>query len=166
MNRFKRILCAVLSVCMLSMPVAFSVTATEDISSLEQQLQELEQKNSEYQAILDKTQADIEEKEEYKNALISKIEVLDDKMELTRGSIAELNSSIDQKQAEIEQANLDIEEQMDALCERLRTIYMAGSASNLEIILGAKDFSDFIDKMELVKTLSIYDKDLIEDINS
>ena len=166
MNRFKRILCAVLSVCMLSMPVAFSVTATEDISSLEQQLQELEQKNSEYQAILDKTQADIEEKEEYKNALVSKIEVLDDKIELTRSSIAELNSSIDQKQAEIEQANLDIEEQMDALCERLRTIYMAGSASNLEIILGAKDFSDFIDKMELVKTLSNYDKELIEDINS
>lgn len=166
MNRLKRILCAVLSACILSMPLAFSVTATEDISSLEQQLQELEEKNSEYQAILDQTKADIEEKEEYKNALVSKIEVLDDKIALTRESIAELNSSIEQKQAEINQANADIEGQMDALCERLRTIYMAGSASNLEIILGAKDFSDFIDKMELVKTLSNYDKELIDDINS
>ncbi|MBQ1507615.1 MAG: peptidoglycan DD-metalloendopeptidase family protein [Ruminococcus sp.] len=42
---------------------------------------------------------------------------------------------------------------------------MSGSASDLEIILGAKDFSDFVDKMTLVQTLSSYDKDLIDDVN-
>lgn len=165
--KLKRILCAVLSVCMLSLPIAASVlgAGAEDIGSLEQQLQELENKNSEYQKILDQAESDIKDKEEYNEALVNKIKTLDEKIILTRESIQQLNDSIETKQKEIDDANEDIQEQVDALCVRLRTIYMAGSASDLEIILGAKDFSDFVDKMTLVKTLSNYDKNLIEEIN-
>lgn len=168
MNRLKRILCTFLSICLVSMPVTLSVTTTgaTDISSLEEQLREYEKQSAEYQAILDKTKADIKEKEAYSKALVSKIEVLDDKMIITRDSILELNESIKQKTADIDQANQDMEQQLDALCSRLRTIYMAGSASDLEILLGAKDFSDLIDKMSLVKILSNYDKELIDDINT
>lgn len=167
MNRLKRILCALLCVCIISMPVALSAASAgaESIDSLQQQLQELEQKNEEYQEILDKTQEDIDEKEKYNEALVSKIEVLDDKIALTRESISDLNDSIDEKQKDINQANEDIDGQLDTLCERLRTIYMAGNASDIEIIFGAKDFSDFIDKVSLIKTLSNYDKELIDDIN-
>ncbi|MGN0491186.1 murein hydrolase activator EnvC family protein [Ruminococcus sp.] len=167
MNRLKRILCALLSICIISMPVALSAASAgaESIDSLQQQLQELEQKNEEYQEILDKTQEDINEKEEYNEALVSKIEVLDDKIALTRESISDLNDSIEEKQKDIDRANNDIDGQLDTLCERLRTIYMAGNASDIEIIFGAKDFSDFIDKVSLIKTLSNYDKELIDDIN-
>ena len=38
---------------------------------------------------------------------------------------------------------------------------MAGEVSSLEIILQAKDFSDLIDKMELVRSISNYDDNLI-----
>ena len=168
MRKSKRILSILLGICLLMMPIAssFSALAEDSIASLEQQLEELEKQSEEYQAILDQTQSDIEEKEEYIDALVSKISVLDDKIELTHQSIDELNVSIEAKQDAIEQANEDIEEQMETLCSRLRTIYMAGSASDLEIIFGAKDFSDFIDKMQLVKTLSNYDKKLIDSINA
>lgn len=156
-----------LSVCIISMPFALSVSSAgaESIDSLQQELKELEQKNQEYQDILDKTQEDINEKEEYSKALVSKVEVLDDKIALTRESINDLNDSIDEKEKDIEQANSEIEDQLDALCERLRIIYMAGNASDIEIIFGAKDFSDFIDKVSLIKTLSNYDKTLIDEIN-
>lgn len=156
-----------LSVCIISMPFALSVSSAgaESIASLQQELKELEQKNQEYQDILDKTQEDINEKEEYSKALVSKVEVLDDKIALTRESINDLNDSIDEKEKDIEQANSEIEDQLDALCERLRIIYMAGNASDIEIIFGAKDFSDFIDKVSLIKTLSNYDKTLIDEIN-
>lgn len=166
-SKIKRILCVLLSICMVSVPVAFSITAsgTESIESLEQQLKDLEQKNQEYQDILDKTQSDIAEKESYNTALVSRIEVLDDKIAISHKKIDKLNSDIAQKQSDIDKANADIDGQMDALCNRIRTIYMAGNASDLEIILGAKDFSDFIDKMEIIRTLSNYDKGLIDDIN-
>lgn len=167
MNRFKRILCAILSVCLISMPIAFSAVSAgaESIDSMQQQLQALEDKNREYQDILDKTESNIAEKEEYNNALVSKVEVLDDKIAITKDSITDLNKSIEEKQADIYKANQDIEDQLDTLSERLRIIYMAGNTSDLEIILGAKDFSDFIDKVSLVQTLSSYDKELIDGIN-
>ena len=166
-NKIKRIVCILLSVCIVSFPVCFSmaVSGTDSIESLEQQLKDLEQKNQEYQDILDKTQSEINQKESYNAALVSKIGVLDDKIAISHKKIDELNSDIEKKQADIDKANADIDGQMDALCNRIRTIYMAGNASDLEIILGAKDFSDFIDKMELIKTLSNYDKELIDDIN-
>lgn len=153
---------------LLCLCMAFSVVITasgaDDIDSLESQLEELERQNEEFQAILDQTNQDIADKEEYSEALVGKIEVLDEKIALAHESIDELNSSIDEKEAEIEQANSDIETQMETLRSRIRTIYMAGNASDLEIILGAKDFSDFLDKMELVKSLSTYDRSLIGDI--
>lgn len=164
-SKLKKVLCAVLSACMISVPLTIPMTVSgEDVSSLEQQLQELEEKNEEYQAVLDKTQSDIKEKEKYKDALVKKVEVLDDKIALTREKIEELNASIEQKQKEVDEANANIEDQLDALSNRLRIIYMAGSATDLEIILGAKDFSDLIDKVQLVKTLSSYDKELIDGI--
>lgn len=168
MNRLKRILCVLLSMCIISMPVAFSMTVsgTDSVSSLEQQLKDLDEKNKEYQDILDKTQSNIDEKEKYNSALVSKINVLDDKIKLSHEKIDSLNTEIKDKQAEINKANSQIDGQMNTLRNRIRTIYMAGNASDLEIILGAKDFSDFIDKMELVKTLSTYDKNLIDKIKT
>ena len=164
--KLKRILCALLSVCMISLPISMSVfsAGAESISSLQQKLEDLEKQNKDYQSILDKAESDIKDKEEYKDALVNKIKNLNDKIAITRESIEALNSDIEAKQTDINNANSDIKSQVDALCVRLRTIYMAGSASDLEIILGAKDFSDFVDKMELVKTLSNYDKKLIGEI--
>ena len=169
MKKIKAILCAMLAVCLMAVPlssaVVFDAGGVEDVQSLQDQIKALDEKSAEYQAILDATQTDINEKEQYGEALISKIQVLNDKVILTRQSIEEMNQGIKDKQAQIDQGNQDIEGQIDALCERLHIIYMAGSASNLEILLGAKDFDDFIDKMELVKSLSAYDKQMIDDIN-
>lgn len=55
---------------------------------------------------------------------------------------------------------------MTQLRARLRAIYIAGDTSSLEIILGAKDFSDFIDKAELVESISSYDSNLINELKS
>ena len=167
MKRLKMILCAMLSVCIVSAPVFGSVVSVsaEDVDSLRAQLIELKEKESEYKAILSQSENEIADQKEYNDALVEKISVLGEKINLTRESIAKLNESIAENQKKIDAGNASIEGQLDALCERLRAIYMAGSASDLEIILGAKDFSDLIDKMNLVKSLSKYDQDLIDQVN-
>ena len=53
---------------------------------------------------------------------------------------------------------------MDVLRERLKAIYIAGEVSSLEVILGAKDFSDFLDKLQLVQYVSNHDEELINKI--
>ena len=168
MNKLKRILCAMLCVCMISIPMAIptTVSAEDSISDLEQQLQQLEQENQKYQKILDDTKSDIAEKEEYKSALVSKVQVLDEKIAVTREKISSLNDDIKEKQAAYDKGLSEVEDQFDALANRLRILYMSGNATDLEIIFGAKDFSDLIDKMELVKSLANSDKELISEIQT
>lgn len=168
MNKLKRILCAMLCVCMISIPMAMptTVSAEDSISDLEQQLQQLEQENQKYQKILDDTKSDIAEKEEYKSALVSKVQVLDEKIAVTREKISSLNDDIKEKQDAYDKGLSEVEDQFDALANRLRILYMSGNATDLEIIFGAKDFSDLIDKMELVKSLANSDKELISEIQT
>ena len=168
MNKLKRILCAMLCVCMISIPMAIptTVSAEDSISDLEQQLQQLEQENEKYQKILDDTKSDIAEKEEYKSALVSKVQVLDEKIAVTREKISSLNDDIKEKQDAYDKGLSEVEDQFDALANRLRILYMSGNATDLEIIFGAKDFSDLIDKMELVKSLANSDKELISEIQT
>ena len=168
MNKLKRILCAMLCVCMISIPMAIptTVSAEDSISDLEQQLQQLEQENQKYQKILDDTKSDIAEKEEYKSALVSKVQVLDEKIAVTSEKISSLNDDIKEKQDAYDKGLSEVEDQFDALANRLRILYMSGNATDLEIIFGAKDFSDLIDKMELVKRLANSDKELISEIQT
>lgn len=168
MNKLKRILCAMLCVCMISIPMAIptTVSAEDSISDLEQQLQQLEQENEKYQKILDDTKSDIAEKEEYKSALVSKVQVLDEKIAVTREKISSLNDDIKEKQDAYDKGLSEVEDQFDALANRLRILYMSGNATDLEIIFGAKDFSDLIDKMELVRSLANSDKELISEIQT
>lgn len=181
-KRFKAVLCAILSVCVLTFSVypVFAAeqesteTVTEetqattidpnDIDALESRRQELQAQSDKYQQILEKTKENIADQEEYVNALVSKVKVLDDKIELSHQSINELNGKIQDKQTAIDNANKSIENQMNTLRNRLRNIYMAGNTTDLEIIFGAKSFSDFLDKMELVEALSDYDNNLINSI--
>ena len=168
MTKFKSILCALLCACMVSVPVAgsmLSASATENVESLKERLASLEQKEKEYQKVLETAESDIANSEEYNTALVAKITTLNEKIDVNRETIDTLNKNIAANQKLIDAANESIEEQLAALCERLRAIYMAGSASDLEIILGAKDFSDMIDKITLVKNLSKYDKELIDQVN-
>lgn len=153
---------------MISIPMAIptTVSAEDSISDLEQQLQQLEQENEKYQKILDDTKSDIAEKEEYKSALVSKVQVLDEKIAVTREKISSLNDDIKEKQDAYDKGLSEVEDQFDALANRLRILYMSGNATDLEIIFGAKDFSDLIDKMELVKSLANSDKELINEIQT
>lgn len=181
-RKFKAVLCAILSVCVLTFSV-YPVFAAEqesteavteetqattidpnDIDALESRRQELQAQSDKYQQILEKTKENIADQEEYVNALVSKVKVLDDKIEISHRSINDLNDKIQDKQAAIDDANKKIEDQMNTLRNRLRNIYMAGNTTDLEIIFGAKSFSDFLDKMELVEALSDYDNNLITSI--
>lgn len=160
----KRILSILMAIAMMSAAVVCA--SAEDIDSLESQLQSLKDESKKYQDILNNTKEDISEKEQYSEALVGKINVLGEQISLSHERISQLDSSISELQTKINEANQSIETQMDTLKNRIRTIYMAGGASDLEIILGARDFSDFLDKLELVKTLSAYDQNLIGNIRT
>lgn len=142
------------------------VGSADELSDYEQRQKELDKQAQEYQSIIDKTASDIAQKEEYKEALLSKISVLNEQILSGRTEIESLDTEISGLQSEIDDAREQISERMDTLRERVKVIYLSGETTSLEIILGAKDFEDFLDKLELVSYISNSDEKMIEELQS
>lgn len=162
MKILKRVFSSLMAVVIVFSAVVF--TSADTISDLEDQQAALEQEAAEYQAIIDEKQNDIDEQQEYVDALTANIATVNEEISIIRSKIDAYNDKIAEKAEAINELNLQAEENMDLLRQRLKSIYMAGDASTLEIVLGAKDFTDFVDKVQLVESLSEYDSNLIDDI--
>ena len=163
----KKIIATLLALTLLTCPFVLpTVSADTKTDEYKRQISELQEKEKKYSSQLSAAKSKIKDKEAYRETLVEQIGVLSAEISTFHSQIDELNVDIAAKQKKIKEAKKKIEVQMNTLKKRVRTIYMAGQASDLEIILGAKDFSDFLDKYELVKTLSDYDEKLINSIQT
>lgn len=138
----------------------------DELSDYEKRQKELDRQAQQYQSILDQTQNSISQKEEYKEALLNKISTLNEQIANGRGQIGELEQQISEMQGKIDGARNDISGRMDLLKKRLKAIYLSGETTSLEIILGAKSFEDFLDKVDLVSYMSNSDKKMINLLES
>ena len=77
---------------------------------------------------------------------------------------AEINAQIAQTQNEIVKMEADLKTRQDVLNRRVRAIYMHGQLNYLEVILGANSFSDFANRVELLKRVIRSDYNLILEI--
>ncbi|MDD5795624.1 MAG: peptidoglycan DD-metalloendopeptidase family protein [Oscillospiraceae bacterium] len=176
----KAIVCVVLCFCtaissILCLNGTSSVSAADkgQLSQLQQQSQEIENQQKQIDEKLEQARKDIENQEKLKETLEEKITSVEKQIDNLNKTVEEYNKQINRLQSGIDEKEAAIDDDYQKLRQRLRIIYMAGDASNLEIILGAKSFDDFIDKMDLVKCLGEADEKLISglqdsiaDINS
>lgn len=77
---------------------------------------------------------------------------------------AEINAQIAQTQNEIVKMEAYLKTRQDVLNRRVRAIYMHGQLNYLEVILGANSFSDFANRVELLKRVIRSDCNLILEI--
>ena len=162
MKNLKQIFSALLALTLVFSAVI--LTSADTISDLEDQQAQLEAEAEEYQAIIDEKQGEIDEQEEYVNALTANIATVNDEMSVIRSKIDLYNSQIAEKTENVNSLKVQSEDNMNLLRQRLNSIYKAGNASTIEIVLGAKDFTDFVDKVQLVESLSNYDSNLMDEI--
>lgn len=162
MKILKQIFTLLMALCIVLSAVF--LTSADTISDLEAQQEALEQEAAEYQAIIDEKQGEIDKQEEYVNALTANIATVNDEVAVIREKIDHYNSQIAEKTENVNSLKVQSEDNMNLLRQRLNSIYKAGNASTIEIVLGAKDFSDFVDKVQLVESLSDYDSKLMDEI--
>ena len=142
---------------------AVSATAAT-ISELESRQAELEAQKAEYQKQLNQSNAKVNEQQENVDALVGQVESVTEEIQISYKKIALLDEDIAKKEEQIGEKNKEIEANMDVLRQRIKTIYISGDVSSLEIILGAKDFTDFLDKLQLVEYVSNHDEALIQQV--
>lgn len=81
-----------------------------------------------------------------------------------RNKQAEINAQIVQTQNEIVKMEAYLKTRQNVLNRRVRAIYMHGQLNYLEVILGANSFSDFANRVELLKRVIRSDYNLILEI--
>lgn len=69
-------------------------------------------------------------------------------------------------QAELKKAEEELEKSIELLNKRVRNLYEVGNVSYLEVLLDASDFSDFVNRLELLKRVIQQDATTIDQVKS
>ena len=121
------------------------------------------------QTVLNKTLKNIkngiDQKQAYKNVVNNNIKSLQSQINTEAKKLDDLTRHIEQKEAIISETQKAIESQRDELAKRMCAIYKTCDTSALEILLGAKDFGDLLDKAEFVQKMTQQDANTITSLN-
>lgn len=79
---------------------------------------------------------------------------------------SQVNAQIQQTEVELTAAQKRLDERERVLNKRLRDVYMHGKLNYLEVILGAKNFTDFANRLEFLKRIVSADLNLITEIRA
>lgn len=158
----RRALCLLLCAALACTASAYAIA---DISEFSTRSQQLQQQQEELDKQLEQAREDATEQLQLQQALQAKIDNVQEQIDLLNTTISTYNKEIVKKEAQIRAQQEEIDQDYEILGQRIRAIYMAGEASTLEIILGAKDFSDFIDKAYLIESISSFDAKIIDELS-
>ncbi len=86
--------------------------------------------------------------------------------EASKAELAETESRMAENQRQLDELDKDYDQQSDRLGKRVRDIYINGQISYLDVLFGAKDFSDFMTRMDLLKRVIKQDYDLVQTVLS
>ncbi|MCR5636718.1 MAG: peptidoglycan DD-metalloendopeptidase family protein [Clostridiales bacterium] len=169
---FKRIIPVILSVCLV-IGVTYKFTTRtyaevtqDDIDAIKERQSELEKLDSELDAEIETARADISKQKDLCVALEKKIDNQQSEIDSVLQAIDVLNNEISQKEAAIADVQNEIDSDTERLRQRIKSLYLAGDTTTLEIILGAKDFDDLLDKSYVIKQMGEADAKIVDGLNS
>lgn len=166
-KRFYKIL-ALLLVIVIVVPVLGkgSVVRAEvtdsDVNNAKKEQEEIEKKLNEAKANLEKINAS-------KSDLQGYIKKLDEQLETINANIYSLSIKMEEKEdqikateEELEKAKQDKEEQYAAMKLRIQYMYETGQTTYLEAFLASESISDLLKRTEYVKSITEYDKKMMD----
>ena len=136
------------------------------LSSLKQQQSQLQKEQAAVSQKLKSLKSDKSKKIEYKNTLSEQINNIQSQIDNLNSQISTLNADIKSEESKIADKQKDIDANYTKLKGRLRAVYITGEASNIEIILNAKNIMDLSDKTELVRSITKHDTNLINTLKN
>ena len=123
-------------------------------------------------------EAEAEEAKKKSDALQMRIDsvselkkVLDEEASVAVADYDEKQNALDETVARLEENSVklletqrDLEKKHKVLEKRVRDIYINGQISYIDVLFGAKDFSDFLTRMDLLKRVISHDSNLINEV--
>ena len=135
-------------------------------SDLEDQYSELQRQAEEQQEITNKAAAKVESLSEKMRILQEDVDTATNAYNEVKDKLDAVNAQIDANTELLEKTEKDLKVKNKKLQQRVRDIYINGQISYVDVLFGAKDFSDFMTRMDILKRIIKHDYDLIMQVKS
>ena len=152
-----------LSVAIASMLLTGAVFPTvaddldDELQDLQGQIDEARNSQASWQEIIEDVAAKIK-------AIQVDLDAANARLKDIQNEQVKVNAQIRQTEEDIRKAQAYLEQRQKVLNLRVRSIYKFGQLNYLEVIMGAKSFSDFANRLELLKRVIQSDYSLILEI--
>ncbi len=145
--------------------------SAESLSDLQKRQQQIQSQKSGLENNISEKDQTISELQQQQDSVTAEIRKLDSaitesesKIRAKEQEIAKTKAEIERLRAEIEELKIRIAERTVVLEDRARSIQQnGGSASYIDVLLGAESFSDFVNRATAVTTLVNADKDILQE---
>lgn len=132
-------------------------------------ISDAQEKKNQAQSDLDAQNETIDSLQSQRDSLQSEIDQLDSELVNIIANMSILEDELADKEEELERVSVrlteaqeDEENQYNNMKKRIRYMYENGNSSFLEIVLGAKDFADFLNRVEYASQVYGHDRELLE----
>ena len=163
----KKFLILTLIMLLISSPVL----ADDDEFSDDEEIQQWEEEKTAYEAAAERAKAaaeliqgKIDSVSELKRELDADAAVATADYEEKQAALDETLYRIEENETKLAEVTAELNEKHSVLENRVRDIYINGQISYLDVLFGAKDFGDFLTRMDLLKRVMIRDSELVSDV--
>ncbi len=148
---------AVLAVAQfLTMGAQVEAATDANLQAMENKLAALKKQKDETAKKLAAAKNDRAEAVQYKSYIDQQMNIVNEEVATINDLIAELDVKIAETESEIASAQSERERQFENFKQVMLLTYEGGSASYVEMVLGAEDFYDFLTRVERVSSLMDY----------
>lgn len=143
MNQGRRLISGFLAV-MLSGCMVLSVGATNNITDMKKQQQQLEEQQK--------------EAESQKKSLAARVQELASSMKQTQNRLDSKRAEIDEAEQDLIMAKMEESEQYESMKLRIRYMYENSNVNVIELFMESDSIADFFHKTENIKKMTEYDR--------
>lgn len=161
----KRILSLLLVVALFvtMMSVSFVATASEE-DDVRSEISKLEQESQRLEAELAQLKKNKAEQVDIRKTLESQISNLQKEINTYTSAILQCKREIEESLKKIEEAEEKIVDTKETFKKRIRSMHMSNTDNNVQLLLGAQSFSDFLTIAQLTKSMTNQDQIVINKI--
>lgn len=148
----------------LTMAVLFSLTTVGTAladDDLENQLSDIQERAERQQQITNEAAARVDNISEQVRIIEDQVNEASRSYYAVKKDLDTIQSKIDENEEVLERTEDELKEKNKLLKKRVRDIYINGQISYIDVLFGAKDFSDLMTRMDVLKRIIKYDYDLV-----
>ncbi len=147
-----------------ALPMTFTAAPATSVEDARDKIQQSQDRQEELEAQLEASKKEEKAYMEQKEIVEQQLGELNSEINAYDELIADLDSQISSMEKSIADAEVSYQENIDKFKVQARASYEQGQITYLDVLLGAESFSDFLLRLDYVKQVALYERELLDTI--